>query len=67
MTEYEKGWGWVFLSWWKGYFVFGNNDELGKEQSAIKLRNDHRLFQSWNATKVVLFKGFRLTNINNLL
>lgn len=65
MTEYEKGRGWVFytwrsffLSWWKEYFVFGNNDELEKEQSAIKLRNGHRLFQSWNATKVVLFKGF---------
>lgn len=38
--------------------MFGNNDELGKEQSAIKLRNDHRLFQSRNATKVVLFIGF---------
>lgn len=42
MTEYEKGRGWVFytwrsffLSWWKEYFVFGNNDELEKEQSAI--------------------------------
>lgn len=65
MTEYEKGWSKVFytwrsffLSWWMEYFVFGNNDELEKEQSAIKLRNDHRLFQSWNATKVVLFKGF---------
>lgn len=65
MTEYEKGRGWVFytwrsffLSWWKEYFVFWNNDELEIEQSAIKLRNDHRLFQSWNATKVVLFIGF---------
>lgn len=51
-------WRSFFLSWWKEYFVFGNNDELEIEQSAIKLRNDHRLFQSWNATKVVLFKGF---------
>lgn len=51
-------WRSFFLSWWKEYFVFGNNDELEIEQSAIKLRNDHRLFQSWNATKVVLFIGF---------
>lgn len=51
-------WRSFFLSWWNEYFVFWNNDELEKEQSAIKLRNDHRSFQSWNATKVVLFIGF---------
>lgn len=28
-------WRSFFLSWWKEYFVFGNNDELEKEQSAI--------------------------------
>lgn len=28
-------WRSFFLSWWKEYFVFGNNDGLEKEQSAI--------------------------------